>query len=324
MARFFMFVLKGYAYLNMRLGDIEEGRAAVAKLLELDPTDKVGARDPARGSRTTGARRCRLKSTRRSTGSALPWTAASARILPLREAKKCQPLRACVFDRYARRIDRFFDWNPDLAASYLRHPYFEVRACAAKAADIFLLPPMLSDPEEAVRWSAARRLPNRYLLKLRDDPHREVRIRVAQRLDPADLRPMISDEDYAVRQVVARRISVDLLILMVRDLDVEVRRAVARRIPMPALTHSDRRRGGEHSRRGGAASAGGRALRALANDADWRVRYEVARRAAPAYLAPLANDEDPMVREIARERLWPHGAGADGRSISRTSSSREH
>ena len=43
MARFFMFVLKGYAYLNMRLGDIEEGRAAVGKLLELDPTDKVGA-----------------------------------------------------------------------------------------------------------------------------------------------------------------------------------------------------------------------------------------------------------------------------------------
>jgi tetratricopeptide (TPR) repeat protein len=43
MARFFMFVLKGYAYLNMRLGDIEEGRAAVMKLLELDPSDKVGA-----------------------------------------------------------------------------------------------------------------------------------------------------------------------------------------------------------------------------------------------------------------------------------------
>ncbi len=42
-ARFFMFALKGYAYLNMRLGDLEEGRAAVAKLLELDSSDKVGA-----------------------------------------------------------------------------------------------------------------------------------------------------------------------------------------------------------------------------------------------------------------------------------------
>ncbi len=42
--RFFLFTLKGYAYLQMRLGDLEEGRAAVTKLLELDPSDKIGAR----------------------------------------------------------------------------------------------------------------------------------------------------------------------------------------------------------------------------------------------------------------------------------------
>lgn len=42
--RFFLFTLKGYAYLQMRLGDLEEGRAAIEKLLELDPTDKVGAK----------------------------------------------------------------------------------------------------------------------------------------------------------------------------------------------------------------------------------------------------------------------------------------
>lgn len=42
--RFFLFTLKGYAYLQMRLGNLEEGRAAVEKLLELDPTDKVGAK----------------------------------------------------------------------------------------------------------------------------------------------------------------------------------------------------------------------------------------------------------------------------------------
>lgn len=42
--RFFLFTLKGYAYLNLRLGNLEEGRAAVEKLLELDPTDKVGAK----------------------------------------------------------------------------------------------------------------------------------------------------------------------------------------------------------------------------------------------------------------------------------------
>lgn len=42
--RFFLFTLKGYGYLNMRLGDLNEGRAALNKLLELDPTDKLGAR----------------------------------------------------------------------------------------------------------------------------------------------------------------------------------------------------------------------------------------------------------------------------------------
>jgi tetratricopeptide (TPR) repeat protein len=42
--RFYLFALKGYAYLNMRLGDLDEGRAAVAKLLELDPSDKIGAK----------------------------------------------------------------------------------------------------------------------------------------------------------------------------------------------------------------------------------------------------------------------------------------
>jgi tetratricopeptide (TPR) repeat protein len=42
--RFFLFSLKGYAYLQMRLGYLEEGRQAAAKLLELDPSDKIGAK----------------------------------------------------------------------------------------------------------------------------------------------------------------------------------------------------------------------------------------------------------------------------------------
>ena len=41
--RLFLFVLKAYAYLQLRLGNLGEGRDAVDKLLELDPTDKVGA-----------------------------------------------------------------------------------------------------------------------------------------------------------------------------------------------------------------------------------------------------------------------------------------
>lgn len=42
--RFFLFTLKGYAYLQMRIGDLQEGAAAANKLLELDPTDKIGAK----------------------------------------------------------------------------------------------------------------------------------------------------------------------------------------------------------------------------------------------------------------------------------------
>jgi hypothetical protein len=40
--RFYLFTLKGYAYLQLRLGDIPEGQAAALKLLELDPVDRFG------------------------------------------------------------------------------------------------------------------------------------------------------------------------------------------------------------------------------------------------------------------------------------------
>lgn len=42
--RFFLFTLKGYAYLNLRLGRIAEGRRAAEKLLDLDSADRIGAR----------------------------------------------------------------------------------------------------------------------------------------------------------------------------------------------------------------------------------------------------------------------------------------
>ena len=42
--RFFLFTLKGYAYLNLRLGHLAEGRRAAQKLLDLDPRDRIGAR----------------------------------------------------------------------------------------------------------------------------------------------------------------------------------------------------------------------------------------------------------------------------------------
>lgn len=42
--RFYLFCLKAYAYLLLRLNRIEEGRVAVDKLLTLDPGNKVGGK----------------------------------------------------------------------------------------------------------------------------------------------------------------------------------------------------------------------------------------------------------------------------------------
>lgn len=40
--RFYLFTLKGFAYLNLRLGDHLVGRAALDELKRLDPNDRVG------------------------------------------------------------------------------------------------------------------------------------------------------------------------------------------------------------------------------------------------------------------------------------------
>lgn len=42
-SRFYLFALKGYAYLSLRLGDDDEARDALALLRALDPGDHVGA-----------------------------------------------------------------------------------------------------------------------------------------------------------------------------------------------------------------------------------------------------------------------------------------
>lgn len=40
--RFFLFTLKGYAYLSLRLGEFDVGRTAINELRQLDPDDRVG------------------------------------------------------------------------------------------------------------------------------------------------------------------------------------------------------------------------------------------------------------------------------------------
>ncbi|WP_424194759.1 hypothetical protein ACMYR3_04050 [Ampullimonas aquatilis] len=42
--RFYLFALKGFAYLSLRLGEMEIGKEALDVLAELDPDNRVGAR----------------------------------------------------------------------------------------------------------------------------------------------------------------------------------------------------------------------------------------------------------------------------------------
>jgi hypothetical protein len=50
----------------------------------------------------------------------------------------------------------------------------------------------------------------------------------------------------------------------------------------------------------------------LRDDADWRVRYEVASRIAVEQVGAFANDPDPLVREAALQRAgWPREAARE-------------
>ena len=214
----------------------------------------------------------------------------------------CQPGHSCMQDAYARRIDRFFRRHADLAAAHLQHPYFEVRAIAARHVDLFRLPALMNDPDETVRLQLALRVPQRLLSQMRADPHREVRIRVAQRLADIELPTMLRDPDDEVRKVIARRLPEHLLPLLARDPDRQVRCEVARRIGMPTLwAMSDDSQ--PEVRRLVAERLPPALLEPLVNDPDWLVRWTVAGRAGGALLARLLADDEADVRAQAAQRL---------------------
>jgi hypothetical protein len=236
-------------------------------------------------------------------GVPLDCARCAARDASLDPPVRCQLGHACVQDRYARRIDRFFRWNPAQANAYLSHAYFEVRAIACRYADVFHLRPLIDDEDETVRLSVAARLPLSHALPLRADPHREVRIRMAMRLEGRALMEMKDDPDYGVRLLVARRAPAALLTGLVRDAESEVRLEIARRLPMPqllvlcddkelAVRRQVTRRLPRHL------------LSKMATDPAWEVRYEVAERAEAALAARLADEDDePEVRAMAAQRL---------------------
>jgi hypothetical protein len=216
-------------------------------------------------------------------------------------AEGCAPGHACMQDAYALRINRFFHWHRDLADAHLGHPYFEVRAIAARYASVFHLSALVYDPDETVRLQIALRLPLAQLSQLAHDPHREVRIRVAQRLPAAELAALRNDPDYGVRELVARRIVPALLPGMRHDTDRVVRMRVAERLDMPALLPmaSDAE---PEVRQIVAQRLPTALLHRLVADPDWRVRWEVARRADPSTLPALRHDLDPEVQAVLRER----------------------
>lgn len=224
-----------------------------------------------------------------------------AALAALPQPQGCQPGHACMQDAYALRIVRFFRWHPELAVQSLTHPYFEVRAIAARHASVFHLPALVNDPDETVRMQVALRLPVTQLAPLAHDPHREVRLRVAHRLSPIGLAALLDDPDYGVRELVARRLPLALLLSLKHDPDRTVRMRVAQRLEMPALLSMANDRESE-VRRVVAERLPVDLLAHLVHDRDWRVRWEVARRAPLAVALTLANDPDPEVCAQLAER----------------------
>lgn len=223
---------------------------------------------------------------------------------------RCSLSHACVHDRYALRVERFFHWNPQAADDWLEHPYFEVRAIAARHASLFRLRAVLDDRDETVRTVVAERVPRRLLARFILDPHREVRIRVAQRLEPEALGALRSDRDYGVRVWVARRGTQATLLEMTRDADPLVRMEVARRLDLAAI-HVLVDDPDLDVRRTVASRARPNVLGLLARDARWEVRWEVANRASRVVAERLAQDPEEEVRVAARTRLAELDAKAD-------------
>lgn len=222
----------------------------------------------------------------------------------LLEEGHCRLGHACAHDRYARRIDRFFRWNPQLAKEYLEHPYFETRAVAAKHVELFYLPRLVGDADETVRQSVAQRLPvnSKHFKNLLHDPHREVRIRVAERLDGRELVGLIDDPDYFVRQIVARRLPPGMLVKMMHDRDPEVRKVVAQRISsdwLPAMANDKE----VNVRLVAVRRMDTAQLKQLIKDPEWQVRYEVASRLEVDDLTLMRADPDPAVHDLVAQRL---------------------
>jgi len=196
---------------------------------------------------------------------ALDWTGRliDCAVCPHVGQAVCELGKACVNDRRARRIERFFMANRALADNYLDHPYFEVRALAGRHCNVFRLQRLVNDPEPEPRASAALRLPLPRAMPMKADADRRVRVALASRLAGQAQLDMTQDPDGWVRMVVARRLPPELLIVLRGDVDPEVRRIAARRMTLTSLP-------------------------AMVGDPDPMVRLEVAERLPPPLMYMFA------------------------------------
>lgn len=214
------------------------------------------------------------------------------------ETGQCGLGWSCLHDRYAKRIERFFLLNPDLANDALTHPYFETRVNAARVASVFKLPKLLKDPDPGVRAMAVLRLPRPYAERAIDDPDRRVRIAVVNRVQPRYLLPMAFDDDAYVRSIVARRAPEGILVQMTGDADPEIRRILARRLPLAYLDRF-RQDADPLVRREAAFRKPGLFIK----DEDLRVRHAAAENGTQQDAEALLEDEEDIIRETAALRL---------------------
>lgn len=194
------------------------------------------------------------------------------------EDGQCRPAHTCILDRRIKHMDRFLRKHQSMADGFLDHPYFELRAVAAKHASLFRIAPMVNDLEPEVRMTVVARLPYERVKHLANDPDRRVRIGVALKMEGQALIARLGDSDYHVRVVIVRKLSPDLLPIAMHDPEPTVRRWVARRIVENRLID-------------------------MRHDKHPMVRLDVAERMAPESLSLFVDDPDLRVRFVAAERI---------------------
>ena len=171
--RAFLHVLpEGLRLSELRLGDLAEGRVAVEKLLELDPSDKIGAE-----LLLDILERSRRRMTTMIDGTineAIDWLVIrlTAQSCAHSELFATRPVSVPLpVSRIAMRDGSTGFCIGIRRSPTLRQPSaFRGARDRGRTAPLFRAFALFDDPEETVRWNAASRLPNKIFLRMRTIP----------------------------------------------------------------------------------------------------------------------------------------------------------